>query len=131
MYDIVIAGSGLGGLLCGYILSKEGYSVCIVEKNKQLGGCLQAFKRNDCTFDTGMHYLGSLDEGQLLWRFFKYFDLMGKIKMKRLDNDVFDLIHIEGEEYKYAQGHDNFLSTLLQYFPDEKEALVSYVNKLK
>jgi all-trans-retinol 13,14-reductase len=131
MYDVVIAGSGLGGLLCGYILSKEGYSVCILEKNKQLGGCLQDFKRNNCIFDTGMHYLGSLDEGQLLWRFFNYFDLIGKIKLRKLDMDVFDLIHIEGEEFKYAQGHDNFIDTLLQYFPNEKEGLTTYISKLK
>ncbi|MGD0710682.1 MAG: NAD(P)-binding protein [Bacteroidales bacterium] len=131
MYDIVIVGSGLGGLLCGYILSKEGYRVCIVEKNKQLGGCLQTFKRDNCIFDTGMHYVGSMDEGQMLWRFFKYFDLLGKVKMKRLDDDVFDLIYIEGEEYKYAQGYDNFIETLLHYFPKEKESLVTYINKFK
>ena len=27
-YDIIIIGSGLGGLECGAILSKEGYNVC-------------------------------------------------------------------------------------------------------
>lgn len=32
-YDIIIIGSGLGGLECGAILSKEGYHVCVLEKN--------------------------------------------------------------------------------------------------
>jgi all-trans-retinol 13,14-reductase len=45
-YDVVIVGSGLGGLVSGYILSKNGYKVIIVEKNHQIGGCLQTFKRN-------------------------------------------------------------------------------------
>lgn len=31
-YDIIIIGSGLGGLECGAILSKEGYHVCVLEK---------------------------------------------------------------------------------------------------
>ena len=31
-YDIIIIGSGLGGLECGAILSKEGFNVCVVEK---------------------------------------------------------------------------------------------------
>ena len=91
MNDIVIVGGGLGGLLCGYILSKEGYRVCIVEKNKQLGGCLQTFQRDNCIFDTGMHYVGSMNEGQLLWHFFKYFGLLGNVKMRKLDEDAFDL----------------------------------------
>lgn len=41
-YDIIIIGSGLGGLECGAILSKEGYNVCVLEKND----CLEdAFRR--------------------------------------------------------------------------------------
>jgi len=130
-YDVVIIGSGLGGLICGYILSKEGYNVCILEKNRQLGGCLQTFVRNDCIFDTGMHYVGSLGKGQILHRFFKYFDLIDKIKIKKLNEDAFDIISIAGTEYKFAQGYDNYVNTLLQSFPDEKEALIKYSNKLK
>ncbi|MDD3876138.1 MAG: NAD(P)-binding protein [Bacteroidales bacterium] len=131
MYDIVIVGSGLGGLLCGYLLSKEGKKVLVLEKNHQLGGCLQSFTRQNCVFDTGMHYVGSMNEGQILWRFFKYFDLLGKVKLRKLDEDVFDLIHIAGDEYKYAQGYDNFISTMLQYFPDEENGLNKYINKFK
>ena len=40
-YDIIIIGSGLGGLECGAILSKEGYNVCVLEKNELFGGCFQ------------------------------------------------------------------------------------------
>ena len=61
-YDVVIIGGGLGGLECGYILSKQGYSVCILEQNPQLGGCLQTFRRAGLTLDTGFHYVGALDE---------------------------------------------------------------------
>ncbi len=130
-YDVVIIGSGYGGLVCGYILAKEGYSVCILEKERQIGGCLQTFVRNGCIFDTGMHYVGSMNEGQVLHRFFKYFDLIGKLKLKKLDEDGFDVFTIAGSEYKYAQGHENFLETLLHSFPNEKDALTKYTNKLK
>ncbi|MFC2101014.1 phytoene desaturase family protein [Bacteroidota bacterium] len=130
-FDVVIVGSGFGGLVCGYMLSKEGYKVCILEKNHQLGGCLQTFVRNGCIFDTGMHYVGSLEPGQILYRFFKYLGLMDKIKLKKLDEDAFDIISVAGTDYKYAQGYDNFINTLLQSFPDEKEALIKYTDKLK
>ena len=131
MYDFVIAGGGLGGLICGYILSKEGFSVCILEKHHQIGGCLQTFKRDGCVFDTGMHYVGSLDEGQILWRFFKYYDLLDKVKLKKLDEDAFDIVSIAGEEFKYAQGHERFTETITEYFPNEKIAIREYVSKLK
>ena len=30
---IVIIGAGLGGLECGFLLSKQGHEVCVLEKN--------------------------------------------------------------------------------------------------
>ncbi len=43
IYDVVIIGSGLGGLECATILSKYGYRVCVLEKNSKLGGTLHGF----------------------------------------------------------------------------------------
>ena len=78
-YDVVIIGSGLGGLVCGYILSKFGYKVCILEQHTQIGGCLQTFRRSGVTFDTGMHYIGSLDPGQVLHTYFSYLGLLDTV----------------------------------------------------
>ena len=44
-YDVLIIGNGLEELQCGYILSKQGYNVCIAEKVSQFRGCLQFFTR--------------------------------------------------------------------------------------
>jgi all-trans-retinol 13,14-reductase len=130
-YDVVIIGSGLGGLQCAYILSKEGYNVCIAEKNKQLGGCLQTFKRNNTVFDTGMHYIGSMDEGQVLNRFFRYFKLTGNLELRRMDENGYETIMYGDKEYKFAMGYDNFTDTLLRSFPGQKEALLKYTGKMK
>ena len=85
-YDIIIIGSGLGGLECGAILSKEGFNVCVVEKNAQFGGCFQTYQRKGHLLDTGIHYVGSLDEGQVMNQYFRYFGIMDKLKIKRLDD---------------------------------------------
>jgi all-trans-retinol 13,14-reductase len=130
-YDIAIIGSGLGGLQCAYILSREGLRVCVVEKNRILGGCLQTFKRCESVFDTGMHYIGGMDEGQMLHKFFRYFGLTQKLKLKRLDENGYDIIRYQDRDYKLAMGHERFLDTMLQQFPGERSALHSYVAKLK
>src|SRR5881394_3733095 len=110
-FDVTIIGSGLGGLECGYILAKEGFKVCILEKNRQLGGNLQIFVRDKAIFDTGIHYIGGLDEGQNLNRYFQYFGLMDKLRLKRMDMDGFDRISFRGDprEYRHAQGYDRFI----------------------
>ena len=132
-YDIVIVGSGLGGLACGTILAKEGYKVCILEKNKQIDGNLQTYVRDRVIFDSGVHYVGGLDKGQNLYQLFKYLGIMDKLKLRKMDEDVFDAIVFEGDPvvYKFAQGYENFIRTLAKEFPGEEEALRTFCKVIK
>ncbi len=132
-YDIVIIGSGMGGLICADILSKEGYKVCVLEKNKQIGGCLQTYVRNKVIFDAGVHYLGGLDKGQNLYQIFKYLGFVDKLKLQKLDVNVFDKIIIENDEqeYAFAQGYENFIQHLLKHFPNDEKAIRLYCDKIK
>ena len=75
MESVIIIGSGLGGLECGYILAKNGFQVTVLEHDSCIGGCLQTFRRGSAQFDTGFHYVGGLGEGQSLNALFRYFDL--------------------------------------------------------
>ncbi len=127
-YDIVIIGSGLGGLTCGYILSKNGYKVAVLEQNSQLGGCLQTFTRKGVKFETGMHYIGSMQEGQALNRYFKYLSLFPNVKVSQLDPAGFDVISLNGEQYAYASGYENFIETLAKKFPSEHQNIKRYVD---
>lgn len=129
-YDVVIIGAGLGGLECGYTLSKNGLNVCVLEQNPVLGGCLQTFKRRGTTFDTGFHYIGGLGEGQHLNRLFSYFKLMD-LPWKKLDEHCFDEVVFDGKSYAFANGHEYFVESLSQSFPSQKENLNKYVNTLK
>ena len=124
-------GSGLGGLVCGYVLAKNGYEVVVLEKNTQIGGCLQTFKRKGTKFDTGMHYIGSMDEGQILRRFFKYLNLLDDVKISRLDISGYDVISIAGDHYKFASGYENFIENLSQQFPNHREEIKLYVQKIR
>jgi len=132
-FDILIIGSGMGGLVCADILGKEGLKVCVVEKNKQIGGSLQTYARDKVIFDSGVHYLGGLAKGQNLYQIFKYLGIMDKLKLQLQDIDAFDKILIEGDdtEYALAQGYENFIDKLLVHFPEEEKALRTYCDKLK
>ncbi len=129
-YDIVIIGGGLGGLLCGYILSKHGLQVVVLEKNTVVGGCLQSFRRHGVLFDTGMHYVGSLEPGQVLYRFWKYFSLLGDVRLRKLDEQAFDVISYGGMRYPSAMGYSGFREQLGSFFPHERQALQQYTEDL-
>lgn len=130
-YDIAILGTGLGGLVCGYILSKNGHKVLLLEKNAQIGGCLQTFKRFGVKFDTGMHYIGSMLEGQILHRLFSYLNLLDDVKLSRLDETGYDVLSIAGKRYQYASGYEQFVETLCTSFPNSHAEIVEYVKQLK
>ncbi len=130
-FDVVVIGSGLGGLLCANILCKGGFSVCLIEKNHKLGGSLQTFGRRACFFNTGLNYTESLDDGQILNQYFRYFGLMDKLKLRRLDTDGFEVISFNDGVYKFAMGHDHFVDTLASHFPHEKEGLKEYVKGIR
>ncbi len=132
-YDVIIVGSGLGGLECGVILGREGYKVLILEKNKQIGGNLQIFARNKRIFDTGVHYIGGLGKGENLYKYFKYLGIMDDLKIQPLDKDGFDVVSFADDpmEYKYAQGYKNFIETMAGYFPEEREGIEKYCDAIR
>jgi all-trans-retinol 13,14-reductase len=130
-YDFVIVGSGLGGLACANILSSEGFSVVVLEKNHQIGGHLQVYSRDKSIYDTGVHYVGSLDKGENLYQFFKYFGILEHLKIKRMDEEQFDVVRFDdGCEYRYAQGFEDFKKGLISYFPEESAAIATYCAKI-
>lgn len=127
-YDVIVIGSGLGGLLTAYTLSKEGFKVCVLEKNDRVGGCIQSFVRDGVVFNTGFNYTESLAPGEVLNKYFSYFDLMD-LNFQQLDVDGFERISFgtEDKEYRFAQGHEHFIDTLAQDFPRERKSLENYI----
>jgi all-trans-retinol 13,14-reductase len=129
-FDVVIIGAGLGGLLCGHVLSREGFNVCIIDKNRKPGGSLQTFGRKGCIFNTGLNYTESLDDGQILNQYFRYFGLMDKVSFRRLDADGFERISFNDGQYRFAMGRRDFVESLARVFPHERAGLEKYTRKI-
>jgi all-trans-retinol 13,14-reductase len=129
-FDVVIIGAGLGGLLCGHVLSREGFNVCLIDKNRKPGGSLQTFGRKGVVFNTGLNYTESLDDGQILNQYFRYFGLMDKVSFKRMDADGFEKISFNDGRYRFSMGQADFVETLAEVFPRERTGLEKYTRKI-
>ena len=131
-YEFIIVGSGIGGLVSAVLLGLEGHSVAVLEKNHQIGGSLQVFSRDKRIFDTGVHYIGSLDEGENLYKIFKYLGIIDDLSMKRLDDECFDLIRFpDGSTYRHGQGYAHFKAGLYTSFPEEKAGIDTFCDKMQ
>ncbi len=132
-FDAVVIGSGMGGLVCATIMAKEGYKVCVAEKNKQIGGTLQTYARDKVIFDSGVHYVGGLDKGQNMHQLFTYLGIMDKVKIRKMDEDAFDSVTFGNDPkiYNYAQGYERFIEVLTKDFPDEENAIRTYCKAIQ
>ena len=132
MKTCVIIGGGIGGLVTGALLAKEGYQVTVLEKNAIIGGGLQTFMRNGVSFPTGMHIFGGFQEGGNLRKLFGYLGVMDKIKLRPTDENTNDEVSFVDENvtYRLPKGKDHFVAYLSECFPDEKEQIKAYVDRL-
>lgn len=126
---VVIIGGGLGGLSCGAILSKNGYEVTVLEKNAVIGGCLQCFRRAGKKFETGMHFVGSVDEGQTLSKLMRYLEI-DDVPLQPLDDEAYDVVSLNGNRYRFAKGRKAFVDGLAASFPSQRENLERYFDLL-
>ena len=126
MKKCIIIGSGLGGLSTGVILAKNGYDVTILEQATQVGGCLQCFERDGAKFETGMHFIGSLDDGKVLSNYLNYLEIKDKIAVNRLDDDAYDIVSLNGEKFAFPSGKDAFIERFAKRFPDQRKNLEQY-----
>jgi len=53
MFDVIIIGAGMAGLLCGARLAREGVKVLILDKKPQAGGTSSVFRRRGYAFPMG------------------------------------------------------------------------------
>ncbi len=131
MKKCVIIGSGLGGLSTGVILAKNGYEVTILEQAPQVGGCLQCFSREGVKFETGMHFIGSLDDGQVLSHYFNYLGIKDKVEFHRLDTQAYDVVSLQGERFGFPNGREAFIEKFAQRFPSQRENLERYYEQIE
>lgn len=126
MKKCIIIGSGLGGLSTGVILAKNGYDVTVLEQANQIGGCLQCFQRDGVRFETGMHFIGSLDDGKVLSNYLNYLEIKDKIVVDKLDENAYDIVSINGERFAFPNGREAFIDYFSRRFPNQRENLKRY-----
>ncbi|WP_338467229.1 NAD(P)/FAD-dependent oxidoreductase [Novosphingobium sp. ZN18A2] len=93
--DVAIIGAGPAGLTAGYLLSKHGYSVAIIEKDpKYVGGISRTVEHEGYRFDIGGHRFFSKSQQVVdLWNEILPDDFIQRPRMSR--------IYYEGKFYSY------------------------------
>jgi len=127
-YDIIIIGAGLGGLIAGAKLSREGKKVLIIEQHDQPGGYATTFKRGDFTLEVGLHEMHGPSPEDIKTKIFNDLDVFKNVEFIQLP-----------EFYRFTNGRvdvtiphnpEMAIERLSSLFPDEADSIKTYFNQI-
>ena len=129
-YDVIIIGSGLGGLTAGAALAKKGKKVLVLEQHFTIGGCATTYKRQGITYEVGLHEMdwGTPDHDMKHF-IFKKLGILNKLPLVKLPQVW--RIKTESEQVTIVEGRENVIEELSRMFPEEKRGLKRYMRAMK
>lgn len=130
--DVVVIGSGIGGLTAAIILLKLGYQVTVVEKNPLPGGLMRSYLRKGIACPVGVHYVGSLGIGQPLRRMFDHLGVTPAIPLEHMGADgIIDQYIFSDFTFNLPEGMDPFEENLRLAFPKDQEQITLIMKNLR
>jgi all-trans-retinol 13,14-reductase len=128
-YDVIVIGSGMGGMTTATALSRMDHKVLLLERAQTIGGLTHTFSRDGFSWDVGLHYCGMFGHDEpgdkvLDW-------LSGETVKFQSIGTVYDTIHFpDGFEIAVGRPAEAYKSELKERFPDNAEEIEAYFEAL-
>ncbi len=132
--DIIVIGSGIGGLTAAALLQERGISTLVFEKNRYPGGSCSSFQRGGYTFDAGasvFYGFGENSKSGTLNLHTRIFRKLG-IQVPTIHDPVQIHYHLpEGFSIPAFYDRKAFLDALGARFPHERDGIEKFYNELE
>lgn len=128
--DVVVIGSGIGGLATASLLARRSRRVLVLERHYTVGGFTHTYRRRGYEWDVGVHYIGSVQHRSSPVR--RAFDALtdGQLRWAPMD-DVYDRVIVADRSYDFVAGEANFRESLLSRFPRARQQIDSYLQAIR
>ncbi len=124
IYDAIIIGAGIGGLVCGCYLAKAGMKILICEQHYKPGGYCTSFTRKGFTFDAAAHSFGGYRENGIVRKVFNDLEIDKLVKIKRYDPS--DIIITPDYKISFWADLNKTIQELQNAFPNESKKIKDF-----
>ncbi|AFZ21133.1 carotenoid isomerase [Allocoleopsis franciscana] len=129
VFDVIVIGSGIGGLVTATQLAAKGAKVLVLERYIIPGGSSGYFEREGYRFDVGASMIfgfGTKGTTNLLTR---ALDAV-KVSLDTIPDPVQIHYHLPGGlDVKVHQDYEKFLQELIAFFPHEREGIRKFYDE--
>jgi len=130
--DVAIIGAGLGGLMAGARLARQGQRVVVFDGHYVAGGCATMFHRSTRAgtwqFDIGLHYVGDCGPQGRIPTLLR--EVGVELDWLPMDPDGFDTIVLPGLTFPIPADRQRYRDRLVEHFPSEVKGIDRYVRLL-
>ena len=128
-YDVIVIGSGMGGMTTATALSRMNHKVLLLEQAQNIGGLTHTFAREGFTWDVGLHYCGTFRSDQPGGRVLEWLS-GGTVEFRSLGT-VYDTLHFpDGFDLAVGRPAEAFKMELKDRFPDHAAEVDAYFEAL-
>jgi phytoene desaturase len=126
-YDVVVIGSGGGGITAAAMLARSGRKVLLAERQDGLGGYAHGFQRGPYTFDPAVHWTAQGAKGQLWRSVFDYLGVDDQIEFLPVDHAPSVRLP-DQTQIDLPLGVEPFIEAHVQHFPGHREEIEAFYN---